>query len=197
MNRTSTVPADPETQSASPAGGSSTTTEKASLKSFMGMAGTQKCDFADPETGNSGTVYLDSGKMRGDFSSNINGKVTPSHMTHDGKDVYVWMDDQATGFKTSLEAIEQMSGQTGVSQSVDINKEVDYKCESWAVDPVKFVVPSEIKFQDMGKMMEEAMKRMPSTSLNGSANDNAAACSACNNLEGDAQTQCKKALKCN
>jgi hypothetical protein len=168
--------------------------EKTSLKSFMSMAGTQKCDFTDPDSGNSGTVYLDSGKMRGDFSASVGGKTSMTHMINDGKNAYIWMDDQATGFKTSISAIEAMSGQTGMQQTVDINKEVNYKCESWSADPLKFAVPAEIKFQDMSKMMEDAMKRMPSSSL--SPEDKAAACSACSNLEGDAQTQCKRALKC-
>lgn len=177
----------------------SVSTEKNSLKNFMTMTGTQKCQFTDSETGNSGTVYVASGKFRGDFSSNFDGKVTPSHMINDSKDVYIWMDDQATGFKTNLEAIEQMSGQTGVSQSVDINKEVDYKCESWSIDPDMFVVPGDKNFSDMSKMMQDAAKMMQSTSPNASAipAGNPAACAACDNLEGAAVTQCKTALKCN
>lgn len=198
LNRPGSTPAvsSPTPQ---PSTSPSVVMEKTSLKSFMGMSGDQKCEFSDPETNNSGAVYLSSGKFRGDFSSNINGKLTPSHMINDGKDVYIWMDDQQTGFKTTLEAIEQVSGTTGVNQTVDINKQVDYKCESWTADPLKFVVPVEIKFQDMGKMMQDAAKMMPSTSPKTSAlpSSNAAACATCDNLEGQARTQCRTALKCN
>ena len=172
------------------------TSEKASLKNFMSMVGDQKCDFSDTETGSSGVVYLNSGKFRGDFSSNVNGKVTPSHMINDGKDVYIWMDDQTTGFKTSLAAIEEMSGQTGSTQAVDLNKEVDYTCASWTVDPIMFAVPTEVKFQDMSKMMEN-MGAITQSPVPGATSSNAAACAACENLEGDSQAQCKKALKCN
>lgn len=199
MNRASVSPAAPQEVQSSVQPSPTTTTEKATLKDFLTMQGTQKCDFSDPDNGSSGTVYLNSGKMRGDFSTNASGKVSMTHMINDGKDAYIWMDDQTTGFKTSIDAVEQMSGQTGVAQTVDINKKVDYKCESWTADPVKFTVPVEIKFQDMSKMMEDAMKRMPSTSPMASVSleDNKAACSACDNLDGNAKDQCKRALKCN
>jgi hypothetical protein len=201
MNRNSEAPAaTSENTSPAPEAQASVTTEKSSLKNFMSMQGDRQCQFNDPETGNSGTVFLNSGKMRGDFSSTVNGKVTASHMINDGKDAYIWMDDQTTGFKTNLEAIEKMSGQTGVQQTVDINKQVDYKCTGWTPDPVKFAVPTEIKFQDMSKMMEDAMKRMPNTSPNASAvsaDDSKEACAACDNLEGESKDQCKRALKCN
>ena len=201
MNRSTVAPVNPSTNQpeASINAEPSVTTEKTSLKNFMSMAGDQKCDFNDIESGSSGTVYLNSGKMRGDFSSKVGDKVTPSHMINDGKDIYIWMDDQATGFKTSLSAIEAMSGQTGVSQTMDINKEVDYSCSSWGVDPVKFTVPTDIKFQDMGAMMQN-MQGLMSAAPNASGltgTDMNAACAACDNLEGDSQAQCKRALKCN
>lgn len=200
MNRNNQVPAaTSENVTAQPSVVASLSTEKTSLKNFMTMTGTQKCQFNDSETGNSGEVYIASGKFRGDFSTNMNGKVTPSHMINDSKDVYIWMDDQATGFKTNLEAIEKMSDQTGVQQSVDFNKEVDYKCESWSIEPEKFAVPADKTFNDMSKMMRDATKLMQTAAPSGSipAGGNAAACAACDNLEGPAQTQCKTALKCN
>ena len=118
-------------------------------------------------------------------------------MISDSKDIYIWMDNQVTGFKTSLEAIEQVSGTTGTTQTIDVNKQVDYSCGPWVVDPVKFLVPDKIKFQDMGKMMKDAAKLVPSASVAVSAIPLNSACAACDNLEGDSQTQCKKALKCN
>lgn len=173
--------------------------QKTSLKNFMSMAGTQSCDFTDTDSGNTGKVFMDSGKFRGDFSTTVNGKVTMTHMINDGKAAYIWMDDQPTGFKTTIEAVEQMNGQTGVQQSVDINKQVDYKCASWNSDPDEFIVPGDKKFTDMSKLLEDTQKRMPSSSPNASVSSigNPEACSACNNLEGDAKAQCKRALKCN
>lgn len=193
MNRQGTAPATSNPESVEPSMSPTTMMEKTTLKNFMSMAGSQKCEFSDVETGSSGNVFIADGKMRGDFSSNMGGKVTSSHMINDGKDIYIWMDDQATGFKTSLTAIEEMSNQegvTGVNQTVDLNKQVDYKCESWSADQLKFAVPVEVKFQDMGAMM----KNMPSASA---MQGNAEACKACENLEDPQRTSCRTALKCN
>lgn len=201
MNRTSETPVTPsDSIPEASISRSSTTTEKTSLKSFMSMGGNQKCEFFD--SGNqSGNIYLNSGRMRGDFISKVDNKETTTHMINDGSSVYIWMDDQTSGFKTTLESIEQMNqteGVTGVSKTVDINKKLDYKCENWSADEAKFIVPADVKFQDTTKMLQDAAKMMQKSSPNVSALPlgNVEACSACGNLEGDAQTQCKKALKC-
>lgn len=195
MNRSQTAPVATQTQEASMA--PTSTTEKASLKDFMSMGGSQKCLFNDPETQTNGEVYISEGKMRGDFNAKVGDKLVPSHMVNDGKDIYIWMDDQTTGFKTSLQAIEEMSqheGMTGVNQSVDLNKQVDYSCEGWIRDETKFAVPVEVKFQDMGAMMQ-SMKG--AASMAPSASIPAAACAACDNLQGSQRDQCRTALKCN
>ena len=200
MNKTTQEPAaSTVNNTAQPSVEASISTQKSSLKDFMTMTTDQQCEFKDSETGNSGTVYVSNGKMRGDFISDVNGKQAASHMINDGTTAFIWMDDQATGFKTNLEAIEKMSGQTGVSQTVDINKPVDFTCSSWTVDQAKFAVPVEIRFSDMSQMMEDAMKRMPSTMPTSpvASGNSQVACAACDSLEGEAVTQCKTALKCN
>lgn len=178
-----------------------TSTEKTSLKTFMTMQGTQRCEFSEADSGGEGEFYIGDGQMRGDFMSKMGDKNVTSHMVNDGKDVYIWMDDQATGFKTSLKAMEEMSNQegvTGVNQTVDLNKQVDYKCEDWTLDKAKFAVPVEVKFQDVGALMQNIQgmqSSLPNASIPAGANQ--AACAACDNLEGAQITQCKTALKCN
>lgn len=197
MNRQAVAPAaNNETQTPV----ASIAVEKSSIKDFMAMSGNQRCVFSDAETGNSGTVYLNSGKMRGDFSSNTGGQVSNTHMINDSENIYIWINNQTTGFKTTLTDVEkmsEMSGQNGVSQSVDINKKVDYKCEAWSVDSGKFVIPAEIKFQDMGKMMENLGNMMQVSPNPNASGASAEACAACDSLTGGAQDQCKRALKCN
>lgn len=175
--------------------------QRMSIKEFMSMSGSQQCEFSDVESGSSGEVYLAEGKMRGDFSSKVNGDTVNSHMINDGNNIYIWMDNQTTGFKTSLQVMEEMSkeeGMTGVNQTVDLNKQVEYTCQAWSVDEAKFSVPTEIKFQDIGAMMESVGKMKtdaPNSSIPSDAK--AAACAACDNLQGEQQDQCKSALKCN
>lgn len=182
-----------------PSVAASASTEKTSLKNFMTMTGTQECQFTDPENGTSGVVYLDSGKMRGDLSTITDGKPTPTHIINDGQDIYIWADDQQMGFKTSIAAIEAMSGQTGSVETININKEVEYKCSNWTADPLKFAVPVEIKFQDMEAMMKNMQNMMHSSSPNSSVmpEENAEACKACDNLPDNARAQCRTGLKCN
>ncbi len=199
MSRQAAQPANTETQNISDNTNSGLT--KMTLKDFMNMSGSQKCQFSDTETGSSGEVFIADGKTRGDFSTSNQGKEMKSHMINDGQNVYIWMDDQTTGFKTSLSAVEEMSkmqGTTGVSQTVDINKEVDYKCESWSADSLKFGVPVEIKFQDMGAMMKniQGMQSMSPSSTDDSIKGSKEACGACDNLEGEQRDSCRSALKC-
>lgn len=203
MNRFSEPPVNPiNTTPAASVSQSPTISEKTSLKNFMSMGGTQKCEFSDADNKSSGSVYLNAGKMRGDFMSKVNDKETSTHMINDGTSVYIWIDDQKIGFKTTLESIEQMSnseGVTGVSKTVDINRQVDYKCGGWNADQVKFAIPTDVKFQDMGVLLKNVQNMTRSASPNASVSSggNAEACAACNNLEGEAQVQCLRALKCN
>lgn len=199
MNRTQTSPAVTGNQDFSE--NPSPVMEKTTLKELISMSGSHQCEFSDLESGSAGEVYLAEGKMRGDFSSKVNGDTVNSHMINDGNNIYIWMDNQATGFKTSLQVMEEMSkeeGMTGVNQTVDLNKQVEYKCQERSVDGAKFAVPTEIKFQDIGAMMESVGKMRtdtPNSSIPSHAK--AAACAACDNLQGEQQDQCKSALKCN
>lgn len=206
MNRSSVNPSAIQTENPSVSPVATTiTTEKTSLKDFMRMTGDQKCEFKDEDSSSSGNIYLNSGKMRGDFISSVNDKESITHMINNGTDIFIWIDGQKTGFKTTLDSIEQISkteGTTRVSQPVDINKQslamlakqVDYKCEAWTVEQLKFAVPDDVNFQDIAAMM----KKIPASATgSGMSNSNIEACSACNNLETDAQAQCKRALKCN
>lgn len=190
LNRSQT---NPQTTSTQPAENTTQTTSKASLKSLMSLGNNQTCTFEDTQSGSSGTVYISSGKFRGDFSSNVNGTVTGSHMISDSSNVYVWMDNTNDGFKMSMDSIEKLNESN--QKTVDINKEVDYSCSGWGVDSSKFSIPTQITFQDFSAMMEDASKMMKS--VTGTSQDNTAACSTCNNLPAEAQAQCKAALKCN
>lgn len=169
--------------------------QRASIKSLMGMNATQQCSFTSAENGTSGTIYLSGGKMAGTFSSTVNGTVVASHMISDTQYTYVWMGNEKTGFKMAISAAEK--AQASAKQSVDLNEELDYSCSGWGVDASKFTVPTDVKFTDYTSMMEDASKLLPKTSTGTGEQDNSAACSACNSLPEASQVQCKSALKCN
>lgn len=171
-------------------------TEKMSLKGLLTAANNQTCIYSDPTAKSSGNVYTSSGKMRGDFYTNSGSQSAGMHMMSDGTSIYTWMDNSKTGYKISMASVEKFNESAQVQQSVDMNK-VNYSCSPWTVDPGVFSTPTDITFQDFSKMMEDASKMMEGkNSISGMMQNTQSACNACNSLTGDAQTQCKTALKC-
>lgn len=126
-----------------------------SLKELFGLNVTQQCTF-DDSAGNSGTVYVGGGQMRGDFSSTVEGKTTVSHMIVDNQTSYLWMDDQTTGFKMAFDAATPTGTTNAAGQSetnLDVNQKVDYRCQSWVANTSLFALPSGIQFSDLSKIM--------------------------------------------
>ncbi|OGM28907.1 hypothetical protein A2801_03025 [Candidatus Woesebacteria bacterium RIFCSPHIGHO2_01_FULL_41_10] len=167
---------------------------RGSLKDLMSLAQNQECSFVDSESKSEGTVFVAQGNMRGDFEVTSETGTLVSHVIVKNDEMYLWMDDAEDGFKTTLSAVEDAAEEISessptYSNSVDLNQDVDYSCKPWAGDNSKFVLPSNVTFEDFAAMMEEV-----SGSMQGELN---VSCEACDNLPaGDAQTQCKTALGC-
>jgi hypothetical protein len=182
-------------------------TQKKSLFDFFSMAGSQKCTFSDKTNGGSGTVYVSSGKMRGDFQSTDNGKTSASHMINDSKYVYYWTDGQKTGYKMSLDFVKQQASQVSMapgnnaseqqtpSQAVNMKQQSDYSCGPWSEDTSMFSVPTNIAFTDYSAMMKSIPTSPPQEGMN--AQQKQSACSACNQVPaGTMRNQCLTQLKC-
>ncbi len=173
--------------------GRNITSSKVSMKSLIGSATPQECTFRSTENNSdtAGTVYVMSGKMRGDFNSTVNGKIELSHMIVDGDTSYVWSESAAQGFKMSL---ADMSKQQNNQNSVDVNKEVDYSCKGWSPDSGKFALPSDKTFSDLGELMKNSAPAGGAPT--GGTDVKSAQCGACNNLAGEERAACKAALGC-
>lgn len=168
-------------------------TERRSLREFMNLAGNQTCTFSDMETQSDGAIYAGGGKFRGDFTSVSAGQSVASHMVSDGTDIFVWVDGQPGGFKASLADLDKVAANTD-GGSVDVNKQVDYECQSWAVDNSKFNTPN-IEFTELGAMLQ-GMGDL-TTDQAAEVNDaNAMQCAACDSLPAESQAQCKQVLGC-
>lgn len=163
---------------------------KDSLKGLLSSKTPQKCTFKD-ETGNEGTVYVSGGKMKGDFTSTIDGKTTMTHVIVDGSTMYGWTDGQTTGYKFAFdpEDVEEAKEQ---AESIDLNKEVDYNCSPWIVAGNTFTPPSNVNFQDFSSF---APPKETSEKEDGST-PSGANCSACNYLTGDDKMECLQVLNC-
>jgi hypothetical protein len=177
----------------------STSTSPKSLKDLIGAGSSQKCTFSskveDSET--SGTVYVASGKMRGDFTSVVSGKTNASHMIVDGTTSYTWMDGEKTGYKMTFD-VSQETQTTGTpvsdstSGSPDIDQSYDYDCSGWAADSSVFVPPADVKFMSFDSILPSSQP-----SGTGAASGSTSQCSYCDSLSGDSKTQCLSALNCN
>lgn len=168
------------------------TSDQKSLKDLMGMQN-QECSFIDAQSKSEGKIYVGSGKFRGDFSSDVNGQVMQSHMISDGKDFYIWTNDQKQGLKMTIQNLEQPQTSAD-NNNIDINKKLDYKCSSWVVDSSVFTLPKDIKFMELPVMKIPTSATTSGT--NGGGSMKTQQCAACESLSGDAKAECKKALSC-
>lgn len=184
MGSKSTTPGSQEAVS------SSESSAQKSLKDLIGLGQSQECSFSMDE-GSSGSVYVASGKMRGDFTTTSDSQTTLSHVLVDGQTSYLWMDGQNTGFKFTIDAADQPDGQSGQEGQANVNldEKVDYSCKPWIADSSVFALPQGVEFSDMSQF----------TSPTGTqdTDSKSAQCSACDSAPEDAQAQCRAALGCN
>lgn len=112
------------------------------------------CTINFAQNGGSGSVYVASKKMRGDFITKAADKTVESHMISDGTYSYFWTGTMGT--KMSIDAATKAVGTPapGAQNQTDLNKKVDMKCSPWSVDNSKFSVPADVKFSDVSEMMK-------------------------------------------
>jgi hypothetical protein len=118
-------------------------TKEMSLKDLLVSTKAQKCTLkvGTLGAGVDGVVYVSSGKIRGDFSSDSAvGKVGTHMIVRDGS-TYSWVD----GFKAGLKA-PVVAGTASKSGGVDVNAKFNYDCGTWSVDNSVFTLPKEITF---------------------------------------------------
>lgn len=165
-----------------------------SFKDFLAGGKSQKCEasFKSGDTTSSGTMYVASGKMRGDFSAQVQGKTMQSHMIVKDQTVYSWTEGLGlnAAFKTALNTSNTNSSQ---SRSVDVNQKVSYACQSWTEDDSQFALPIGMTFSDTAAMMPGGAAGNPGSSQGSDAKNQQ--CLACNSA-GSAKTQCLAALGC-
>lgn len=166
------------------------TSGQKSLKDLLLAKVPQKCTYTDllENVDIEGNVYVSSGKVRTDFSSTVEGKVTSGHTIYDGKLSYIWTDGMTTGFKIALDPDVTQSPKTS-DQSVDLTKTIDYNCSPWIPDQSLFTPPSNVTFSEFN------VPTIPATTTSDGNTQNS--CNLCNSLSGDAKTQCLTSLNCN
>jgi hypothetical protein len=133
--------------------------QKSSLKDLLAQKKDVVCEANYPDQQSTGTVYLSSPKFRGDFTVTLDNQPTQTHLVSDGATMYMWSDGSDRGTKMKLD-LEQIASSTASAQNqaVDLNKEVDIKCNPWTVDATKFTPPTTVQFTDLSSVLKNPSK---------------------------------------
>jgi len=158
------------------------------LRGLISKGVAQSCTFSANNT--QGTMYISGGKVRGDFSSNVNGTVTASHMIIASNTSYLWMDGSSKGIKMSFDPNAQPSA-TPASGSFDASATMNYKCGVWLTDSAMFTLPTGVTFTTFN-----LPTAAPAKTSGTSGSSNASQCSYCDSLSGDSKAQCMSAFNC-
>lgn len=127
-----------------------------SILSLLSGGKTTYCTIAYPDNKGTGTVYVSDKKFAGQFSmKDANGKEIVSNTVSDGTYVYVWTSAMSGGIKMKLDLAKNASQNVQTTQGVNLNQNVNLKCTPWIPDNSKFVVPANIKFQDVSGLLQQ------------------------------------------
>lgn len=130
---------------------------KGSLRSLLAIGQNTMCTFTSTAGGitSSGTTYIGSnGDMSGNFSSTTSSGTVASYMVMKGGMSYAWSGNQ--GVKMNVAEMNANSATSSNGQSVNLDSQVDYKCEPWVRDESKFTLPTSVTFMDLSAMMKMA-----------------------------------------
>lgn len=156
------------------------------LKDILGLGTAQKCTYPG------GTLYVASGKVRGDFVSVEGENQIKGHMIVNGNTSYIWTDDSKTGFKTTFDATTAStpsSSEVQKTEGINPVQPEDYNCEGWIVNQELFNLPSGVTFSDINDLIPSGVP----TSTN---SDSGSQCSYCDALSGEQKAQCLSAMNC-
>jgi hypothetical protein len=126
--------------------------KKMAFSDFIKQGGAYKCSVAQNVGGIStnGITYIDSGRVRGEYTATVQGtKVDSTMILRDGY-TYSWSSMMpGQGFKTKVatSATGNTSAPSSGAYSFNADAIGDYNCEAWSVDESKFTVPTNITFK--------------------------------------------------
>jgi len=125
--------------------------KKMAFSEFIKQGGSYKCEVkqAMSDFENSGTIYLNGDKMRGEFTTVAEGRTIMSTFISKDGWMYTWSSaSPGMGFK------EKTVKSPGTDES-DIyhwnaDQIGDYNCEAWTADQSKFDLPAGVTFKLVG-----------------------------------------------
>lgn len=162
--------------------GTASSTLQMSLRELAAGTSPRQCAFSGDD-GSKGTAYVDSGRVRGDFSAQIGGRQASGHFIIKDGTGYVWMEGMAQGFKNSFEATSTASTTQG---GLSADERMPFSCRGWSPDENAFALPSGIMFEAVGAAEVKA-----------GAAAAGASCAQCGRIsDANAKAQCLAVLHC-
>lgn len=97
-----------------------------------------------------GTVYMNAGNIRGDFSTVAEGRTMNSYFVMKDGYTYNWSDLAPMGVKIKID-MDGRNANAEASGTYSWNAEQigEYNCVEWTVDESKFAVPTTVKFTEI------------------------------------------------
>ncbi len=116
--------------------------------------GSYKCDVKQSVSDfvSSGTVYMNEGKLRGEFSTVAEGRKMDSSFIMKEGYTYNWSSMIPMGVKVKIpdtSATPNTSTNTSGTYSWNAEQIGEYNCEEWKADETKFELPSGITFTEI------------------------------------------------
>lgn len=130
--------------------------KKMAFSQFVKQGGSYKCEVKQylSDFENSGTVYLNGGNMRGEFSTVAEGRTMDTSFIFKDEYMYSWSSSLPNmGFKMKVNPMmtnTNTEAETSGTYSWNADQIGDYNCEVWTVDPSKFALPAGVNFQAVG-----------------------------------------------
>lgn len=130
------------------------TSSPTTLSALLASGVSQQCTFTDSSSvgDTSGTVYVASGKIRGDFTAVSAGKAMKTHMISDGTTAYTWVEGMSTGYKAPLSFKQQAD--EAQAPALDATKSLNYSCGPWTADQEMFALPPNYTFVDISVLLQ-------------------------------------------
>jgi hypothetical protein len=127
--------------------------KKMAFSQFLKQGGAYTCTVnqtINNET-SKGTMYIDNGKVRSEFTIAIKGQnIAMNFLVLDGYS-YMWNSMTPTmGFKIKNDTEATVTATPNAPVAWNADQIGDYTCDTWTVDTSKFTVPSTVKFSTMG-----------------------------------------------
>lgn len=161
MNRSGSSPSVPtETSSESPSDTASSGEITSTLPDVIGRGENLECDFRIPvEQGsenpfNAGKLWTTGNQGRSTITANVNGSQMEANAIYKDNTAYTWMSmaGKTMGYKFSQSELEKMDSSLTPEerqQAEQVRSEMLFNCNPWTPDASKFVLPSDVNFQEL------------------------------------------------